>query len=137
MGLGYSMFGFVVIVVLYAAIGLMAAAGMILIAQKILAPKIEQIFYAMFLIMIATFYLAFAAYFGMATAWRMETAVVMAFVVDKSAGCTPAIRPDCRIFPARGVGPAARTSGAWSLLRVRAGPVNRDPARLRSFLSIL
>jgi uncharacterized protein DUF6010 len=86
MGLGYSMFGFVVIVVLYAAIGLMAAAGMILIAQKILAPKIEQIFYAMFLIMIATFYLAFAAYFGMATAWRMETAVVMAFVVISLLG---------------------------------------------------
>jgi hypothetical protein len=35
----------------------------------------------MFLIMIAAFYLAFAAYFGAATAWRLETAAVMAFVV--------------------------------------------------------
>src|SRR5712691_12859863 len=35
----------------------------------------------MFLIMIAAFYLAFAAYFGVASAWRVETAVVMAFVV--------------------------------------------------------
>jgi hypothetical protein len=73
------MFGFVVIVILYAVIGLGAAAGFILIARKVLAPKAEQIFYAMFLIMIATFYLAFAAYFGVATAWRLETAVVMAF----------------------------------------------------------
>ena len=81
MGLGYSMLGFVVIVILYAAIGLMAAAGIIFIARKFLAPKMEQIFYAMFLILIAAFYLAFAAYFGVATTWRMETAVVMAFVV--------------------------------------------------------
>ena len=80
MGQGYSMLGFVVIVVLYATIGLMAAAGAISIARKIFAPKAEQIFYAMFLIMIASFYLAFTAYFGVATAWRMETAVVVAFV---------------------------------------------------------
>jgi hypothetical protein len=78
---GYSMLGFVVIVILYAVIGLMAAAGVIFTARKILAPKIEQIFYAMFLIMIAAFYLAFAAYFGVATAWRLETTVVVAFVV--------------------------------------------------------
>src|SRR5499433_3735962 len=78
---GYSMLGFVVIVVLYAVIGLMAAAGVILIARKVLSPKAEQIFYAMFLSTIAAFYLAFAAYFGAATAWRLETAVVVAFAV--------------------------------------------------------
>ena len=81
MGQGYSMLGFVVIVILYAVIGLMGAAGTIFIARKILAPKMEQIFYAMFLILIAAFYLAFAAYFGVATAWRLETIVVLAFVV--------------------------------------------------------
>ena len=80
MGHGYSMLGFVVILVLYAVIGLMAAAGCIFIIRKVLAPKAEQIFYAMFLIMIASFYLAFAAYFGTATAWRLETAAVVAFV---------------------------------------------------------
>jgi hypothetical protein len=80
MGMGYSTVGFAVIVILYAVIGLMAAAGAISVARKILAPKKEQIFYAMFLIMIAAFYLAFAAYFGVATAWRLETVVVMAFV---------------------------------------------------------
>jgi hypothetical protein len=77
---GHSMLGFVVIVILYAVIGLMASAGAIFIARKVLAPKAEQIFYAMFLIMIAAFYLAFVAYFGVATAWRLETAVVLAFV---------------------------------------------------------
>jgi uncharacterized protein DUF6010 len=80
MGHGYSMLGFVVIVILYGVIGLMAAAGTILIARKFLAPKAEQVFYAMFLIMIAAFYLAFAAYFGVTTAWRLETTVVVAFV---------------------------------------------------------
>jgi hypothetical protein len=38
-------------------------AGVIFIARKFLAPTAEQIFFAMFLIMIAAFYLAFAAYF--------------------------------------------------------------------------
>ena len=80
MGQGYNMLGFVVIVILYAVIGLLAAAGAIFIARKILAPKAEQIFFAMFLIMIAAFYLAFTAYFGVAPAWRLETAVVVAFV---------------------------------------------------------
>jgi hypothetical protein len=68
-----------VIVILYAVIGLMAAAGAIFIARRILAPKAEQIFFAMFLIMIAAFYLAFTAYFGVATAWRLETAAVVVF----------------------------------------------------------
>jgi len=81
MGQGQSMLGFAVIVVLYAVIGLMAAAGTIFIARKILTPRAEQIFYAVFLIMIAAFYLAFAAYFGAAgTAWQVETAAVVAFV---------------------------------------------------------
>jgi hypothetical protein len=75
------MLGFVVIVVLYAVIGVMAAAGAVFIVRKILAPKAEQLFYATFLIMIAAFYLAFAAYYGVATAWRMETAAVVAFAV--------------------------------------------------------
>jgi hypothetical protein len=56
MGHGYSMLGFVVIMILYAVIGLMAALGTISITRKLLAPKTEQIFYAMFLIMIAAFY---------------------------------------------------------------------------------
>lgn len=76
-----QMLGFAVIVILYAVIGLMAAAGAIFIVRKILTPKAEQIFYAVFLIMIAAFHLAFASYFRMATAWRLETTVVGAFVL--------------------------------------------------------
>lgn len=75
----YGMLGFVVIVILYLLIGLMAARGTICIFRKILTPKSEQIFYAMLLILVAAIYLAFAAYFGAATAWRLETIVVLAF----------------------------------------------------------
>lgn len=76
---GYSMLGFVVIVILYVVIGLLAAAGAISVARKIFAPRAEQTFYAMFLIMIALFYLAFTAYFGVRTAWRLEVAAVVGF----------------------------------------------------------
>ena len=81
-----QMLGFVVIVILYAVIGLMAASGTILMIRKFLAPKAEQIFYAIFLIMIAAFYLAFASYFGVTTAWWWESTAVAAFVAIAVAG---------------------------------------------------
>ena len=56
---------------------------------------------------------------------------------DRAVGRAPALRPDRRIFPARAVGLAARTSGAWSLRRIRAGQADRDPARLRILLCSL
>ena len=77
---GYKMLGFVVIASLYVVIGIMAARGTIGIFQKLLTPKSEQIFYAVFLMLVATIYLAFVAYFGAATAWQLETTVVVAFV---------------------------------------------------------
>ena len=80
MGQGYKMLGFAVIAVLYVVIGVMAARGTICIFRKIFSPKAEQILYAMFLIMIAALYLAFAAYFGASTAWRVETIAVGVFV---------------------------------------------------------
>jgi hypothetical protein len=80
MGQGHSLLGFAVIVFLYASIGLMAVVGAIVMVRKVLGPRAEQVFYGMFLVMIAAFYLAFAAYFGSATAaWRLETAAVLAF----------------------------------------------------------
>ena len=78
---GYSMLGFFVIVILYAAVGLMAAAGAISITRKIFGPRAEQAFYGGFLILIAAFYVAFVAYFGNATAWRAEMAAVVVFAV--------------------------------------------------------
>ena len=74
-----STLGFVVIAILYATIGLMAAAGAIVIVPKFLGPKGEQIFYGLFLILIAAFYLAFAAYFGSTTAWPVEVSAVVLF----------------------------------------------------------
>ncbi len=83
---GYRVLGFVVIIVLYIVIGIMAATGTTTIFRKMFKPKVEQIFYAMFLIMIAVFYMAFAAYFEAATAWRVEGAVVLAFVAIALVG---------------------------------------------------
>jgi len=79
MGEASGMIGFIVIVILYIVIGLMSAAGSIFITQRMFGPKAEQIFYGIFLILIASFYLAFAAYFGTKTAWPLEAAVVLVF----------------------------------------------------------
>jgi ribose/xylose/arabinose/galactoside ABC-type transport system permease subunit len=53
-----------VIIVLYVFIGFLAAAGSIFISQKLFSAKVEQIFFALFLVAIAAFYLAFTVYFG-------------------------------------------------------------------------
>src|SRR5215468_11956228 len=74
------MIGFALIAFLYLVVGIMAASGTICTFRKIFSLKSEEIFYAMFLILIAGYYLAFAAYFGAAGAWRMETAVVAGIV---------------------------------------------------------
>ena len=81
MSQGYRMLGFTVIAILYVVIGVMAARGTICIFRKIFTPRAEQIFYAMFLILVAAFYLAFAAYFDAMPALSLETAAVLAFVV--------------------------------------------------------
>jgi len=81
MGEAYRIIGFIVIMTLYIAIGFMSAAGSIFISQRIFKPKAEQIFYGIFFIPIAGFYLAFTAYFGIEAAWLLETAAVLAFVV--------------------------------------------------------
>jgi hypothetical protein len=80
MGEASSIIGFIVIVTLYIVIGFMSAAGCIFISQRIFSPKAEQIFYGIFLIPIAGFYLAFTAYFGIETAWLLESAAVLTFV---------------------------------------------------------
>jgi len=86
MGPGYKMLGFAVIAVLYLTVGLMAAVGTISIFRKIFTPKSEQIFYAMFLIPVALFYLAFAAYFEATTALHLEATAVAVFVVISLLG---------------------------------------------------
>ena len=137
MGHGYSMLGFVVIVILYAVIGLMAAAGTIFIIRKILGPQgradlLRDVPHHDRRVLL-----------GLCGLLRSGDGVAVGngcgrgVYRDRLAGRAPACRPDRRIFLARAVGPAARTSGAWSLLRVRAGPADRDPARLRILLCSL
>src|SRR6059058_3110572 len=59
-----SAIGLIVIVALYVTMGVMSAAGSVYIAKLIFSAKLEQIFFGLFLIPIAGFYLAFTAYFG-------------------------------------------------------------------------
>jgi len=77
----YGVIGYGVIVVLYAVVGVLAATGAVSITQKLFGPRAEQVFYGLFLVMIAAFYLAFVAYFGNAAAWRVETAAVVLFAL--------------------------------------------------------
>ena len=74
------MVAFVVIAVLYVTIGILAATGTVYILRKTLSPKAEQIVYAMLLVLVAGFYLAFLAYFGAASAWQLEGTAVLGFV---------------------------------------------------------
>ena len=69
------------IITLYIAIGVMSASGSVYIAKSIFSAKIEQIFFALFLIPIAGFYLAFTAYFGDKDAWWVEATAVAVFAV--------------------------------------------------------
>ena len=70
-----------VIIFLYVSVGVLAAAGSIFISQKLFSAKGEQIFFALFFIAIAGFYLAFTAYFGNQEAWRLEIGAVIVFSV--------------------------------------------------------
>ena len=79
--------GGLVVVTLYAVIGLLAAAGSILIFRQIFQGRWEQIFWASFLVVIAAFYLSFAAYFEASIrAWQVETVAVTVFLVCAVVG---------------------------------------------------
>jgi Family of unknown function (DUF6010) len=70
-----------IIIVLYVSVGFLAAAGSIFISQKVFSAKGEQIFFALFFVAIAGFYLAFTAYFENQEAWRLEVGAVIVFTV--------------------------------------------------------
>ena len=76
-----SAIGFTVIVALYITIGVMSAAGSVYISKSIFSAKVEQIFFGLFLIPIAGFYLAFTAHFGDKDAWQLESTAVAVFAV--------------------------------------------------------
>jgi hypothetical protein len=72
---------FVIIISLYATIGLLAAAGSVYLSQKIIPARFEPVFFGLFLIPIAAFYLAFTAYFGAQAAWSLEASALAAFAL--------------------------------------------------------
>jgi hypothetical protein len=76
-----SAIGLIVIVALYSSIGILSAAGSVYISKSMFSAKVEQIFFGLFLIPIAGFYLAFTAYFGDQDAWRIEATAVAVFAV--------------------------------------------------------
>jgi hypothetical protein len=81
-----STIGFVVIIIWYAVIGLLATAGSVAVTQRFFPGKSEQIFYGAVLVAIAGVYLAFMAYFGNVSSWRTELIAVIAFSVVGIAG---------------------------------------------------
>src|SRR5918995_5544802 len=82
--------GGLVMALLYVVIGLLSAIGSILIFRRIFQGRWEQIFCTSFLVVIAAFYLSFAAYFGASTqAWQTEVVGVAVFLICAVGGCFP------------------------------------------------
>jgi hypothetical protein len=79
--------GGLVVALLYVVIGALGAIGSILVFRRIFQGRWEQIFWTSFLVVIAAFYLSFAAYFGASThAWQTEVAGVAIFLVFAVGG---------------------------------------------------
>jgi uncharacterized protein DUF6010 len=79
--------GGLVVALLYVVIGLLSAIGSILIFRRTFQGRWEQIFWTSFLVVIAAFYLSFAAYFGSSThAWQTEVVGVAVFLVCAVGG---------------------------------------------------
>jgi hypothetical protein len=72
---------FSAIIALYISIGLISAVGSVALSKKMFSAKAEQMFFGLFLVPIAGFYLAFTAYFGNQGAWRLEAGAVAVFAV--------------------------------------------------------
>src|SRR5215831_15811541 len=79
--------GGLVIALLYVVVGLLGAIGSILVFRQMFQGRSEQIFWTSFLLVIAVFYLSFAAYFGASThAWQTEMTGVAVFLVFAVSG---------------------------------------------------
>jgi hypothetical protein len=79
--------GGLVVAVLYLMIGVLGAIGSILVFRRMFQGRWEQIFWAAFLVVIAAFYLSFAAYFGASPhAWQTEVVGVGVFLVCAVGG---------------------------------------------------
>jgi hypothetical protein len=79
--------GGLIIALLYGVVGFLGAIGSILIFRRMFTGRWEQIFWASFLVVIAGFYLSFAAYFEVSTdAWHTELVGVALFLICAVAG---------------------------------------------------
>jgi hypothetical protein len=79
--------GGLIIALLFVVIGLLSAIGSILIFRRIFQGRWEQIFWTSFLVVIAAFYLSFAAYFGASSGgWQTEVVGVLVFLVFALGG---------------------------------------------------
>ena len=79
--------GGLIIALLYGVVGFLGAIGSILIFRRMFTGRWEQIFWASFLVVIAGFYLSFAAYFQTSIdAWHTELAGVTFFLICAVAG---------------------------------------------------
>ena len=79
--------GGLTVALLYVVIGLLSGIGSILIFRRIFQGQWEQIFWTSFLVVIAAFYLSFAAYFGASIhAWQTELVGVAGFLVCAVGG---------------------------------------------------
>ena len=76
-----SSVGLTIIAILYLSIGGMSVAGSIYLSRLIFSARAEQIFFGLFLVAIAGFYLAFTAHFGEDEAWRLEAIAVAVFSI--------------------------------------------------------
>src|SRR5512132_1659493 len=92
-----SAIGLIVIVALYISIGAMSAAGSVYISKSIFSAKVEQIFFGLFLIPIAGFYLAFTAHFGNKDALQLEATAVAIFAVFRPSRSPSSISSRSRI----------------------------------------
>jgi hypothetical protein len=111
-GSGSQFIGGLVIALLYATIGVLGAAGSILVFRRIFQGRWEQIFWSSFLAAIAAFYLSFAAYFeAPADAWKTETVGVALFLVAALSG----------LFSPRVVATGYAIHGLWDLCHSLSG----------------
>jgi hypothetical protein len=86
-GSSSQLIGGSIVALLYIVIGFLGAIGSIVIFRRIFQGRWEQIFWTFFLVVIAAFYLSFAAYFDTsAHAWQTEIVGVGVFLACAAGG---------------------------------------------------
>jgi hypothetical protein len=124
---------FLVIIFLYVSIGFLAAAGSVCISRKLFSLKAEQIFFALFLIAIAGFYLAFGLLrAGRRVATRNQRCDCIHCVWPP--WCSTANGAHHWVPSAWCLGLASRDSCSWRRQSVRRPAGNRTPTGLRRLL---